>query len=51
MVLPVNDNFHDFFTEYVPFGERAELYLEESEFRRRFPNVANRITSHRDGGP
>lgn len=47
----VNDNFHDFFTEYVPFGERAVLYLEESEFRRRFPNVANRITSHRDGGP
>jgi mitofilin len=47
----VNDNFHDFFTEYVPFGERAVLYLEESEFRKRFPNVTNRITSHRDGGP
>ncbi|OIW23975.1 hypothetical protein CONLIGDRAFT_624194 [Coniochaeta ligniaria NRRL 30616] len=47
----VNDNFHDFFTEYVPYGERAVLYLEESDFRKRFPNVANRITSHRDGGP
>lgn len=47
----VNDNFHDFFTEYVPFGERAVLYLEESEFRKRFPNAMNRITRHRDGGP
>jgi len=47
----VNDNFHDFFTEYVPYGERAVLYLEESDFRKRFPNVTNRITSHRDGGP
>lgn len=47
----MNDNFHDFFTEYVPFGERAVLYLEESDFRKRFPNVTNRITSHRDGGP
>lgn len=47
----VNDNFHDFFTEYVPYGEQAVLYLEESDFRKRFPNVATRITSHRDGGP
>ena len=47
----VNDNFHDFFTEYIPYGEQAVLYFEESEFRRRFPNAANRITSHRDGGP
>lgn len=47
----VNDNFHDFFTEYVPFGERAVLYLEEMEFRKRFPQVSNRITRHGDGGP
>ncbi|KAK3938902.1 mitochondrial inner membrane protein Mitofilin [Diplogelasinospora grovesii] len=40
----VNDNFHDFFTEYVPFGEQAVLYLEEMDFRKRFPNVANRVT-------
>lgn len=33
----INDNFHDFFTEYVPFGEQAILYLEEREFRKRFP--------------
>lgn len=33
----VNDNFHDFFTEYVPFGEDAVAYFEEREFRRRFP--------------
>ena len=32
-----NDNFHDFFTEYIPFGEDAVLYFEEREFRRRFP--------------
>lgn len=34
----INDSFHDFFTEYVPFGEQAVLYLEEMEFRKRFPN-------------
>lgn len=38
----VNDNFHDFFTEYVPFGEDAVLYFEEREFRRRFPKISNR---------
>ncbi|KAI9767115.1 MAG: Formation of crista junctions protein 1 [Geoglossum simile] len=39
----VSDNFHDFFTEYVPFGEDAVLYLEDREFRRRFPNATARI--------
>ncbi|KAI4120898.1 MAG: hypothetical protein LQ341_007484, partial [Variospora aurantia] len=34
-------NFHDFFTEYVPFGEDAVLYFEEREFRRRFPSLTN----------
>ena len=33
----VSDNFHDFFTEYVPFGEDAVAYFEEREFRKRFP--------------
>ncbi|KAF2148696.1 hypothetical protein K461DRAFT_51713 [Myriangium duriaei CBS 260.36] len=33
----VNDNFHDFFTEYVPGGEDAVAYFEEREFRKRFP--------------
>ena len=37
----LNDNFHDFFTEYVPFGENAVLYFEEREFRKRFPNLTN----------
>ncbi|KAL8917655.1 MAG: hypothetical protein Q9208_007836 [Pyrenodesmia sp. 3 TL-2023] len=37
----VSDNFHDFFTEYVPFGEDAVLYFEEREFRRRFPSMTN----------
>lgn len=32
----LNDNFHDFFTEYVPFGEEALLYFEEREFRKRY---------------
>ncbi|KAF8540971.1 mitochondrial inner membrane protein-domain-containing protein [Trichophaea hybrida] len=32
-----SDNVHDFFTEYIPFGEDAVLYFEEREFRRRFP--------------
>ncbi len=40
----INDNFHDFFTEYVPYGEQAVLYLEEIDFRKRFPKVANRVT-------
>lgn len=35
----VSDNFHDFFTEYIPFGEDAVLYFEEQEFRRRYPNT------------
>lgn len=33
----VNDNFHDFFTEYIPYGEEAVGYFEEREYRRRFP--------------
>lgn len=41
----INDSFHDFFTEFVPYGEQAVLYLEEAEFRKRFPNISNR------GGP
>ncbi|POS78783.1 mitofilin [Diaporthe helianthi] len=47
----VNDNFHDFFTEYIPYGEQAVLYLEEAEFRKRFPNISNRGTvTRRDTG-
>lgn len=38
----INDTFHDLFTEYVPYGEQAVLYLEEIEFRKRFPNISNR---------
>ena len=37
----LSDNFHDFFTEYVPFGEGAVLYFEEREYRKRFPNLTN----------
>ncbi|TVY28806.1 MICOS complex subunit [Lachnellula hyalina] len=45
----VNDNFHDFFTEYVPYGEDAVLYFEEREFRKRFPSVTRR-SKPRDTG-
>lgn len=49
-----SDNFHDFFTEYVPYGEEAVLYVEEQDFRRRFPNatrqIARRLTESRDEG-
>lgn len=38
-----SDNFHDFFTEYIPFGEDVVLYVEEREFRRRFPKALSRI--------
>lgn len=43
-----SDNFHDFFTEYVPYGEECVLYFEEREFYRRFPNASrhsNRIVA------
>ncbi|TQS37449.1 hypothetical protein Golomagni_02076 [Golovinomyces magnicellulatus] len=39
-----NDNFHDFFTEYVPFGEQAVLYLEEREYRKRFSNKSSSVS-------
>ncbi|RGP74795.1 hypothetical protein FLONG3_5906 [Fusarium longipes] len=38
----ISDNFHDFFTEYVPFAEQAVLYLEEMDYKKRFPNVTGR---------
>jgi MICOS complex subunit MIC60 len=49
-----SDNFHDFFTEYVPFGEEAVLYFEERSFHKRFPNARiNQIrvptSAQRDG--
>ncbi|KAF2437028.1 hypothetical protein EJ08DRAFT_728712 [Tothia fuscella] len=31
----VSDNWHDFFTEYVPFGEDAVGYFEERAFKKR----------------
>ncbi|KAJ4237101.1 MICOS complex subunit mic60 [Fusarium solani] len=41
----ISDNFHDFFTGYVPFGEQAVLYLEEMEYKKRFPNSATSAKS------
>lgn len=37
----MSDNFHDFFTEYIPYGEDAVFFFEEREFRRRFPTLTN----------
>ncbi|KAF2192133.1 hypothetical protein K469DRAFT_653396 [Zopfia rhizophila CBS 207.26] len=42
----VSDNFHDFFTEYIPFGEDAVGYFEEREFRKRFPGRAGQPRLH-----
>ncbi|KAJ4271456.1 MICOS complex subunit mic60 [Fusarium torreyae] len=44
----VSDNFHDFFTEYVPFGEQAVLYLEEMDYKKRFPNPASKTRATDD---
>ncbi|KAI1647149.1 mitochondrial inner membrane protein-domain-containing protein [Daldinia loculata] len=33
----ISDNFHDFFTEYIPFGEQAVLYFEELDYKKRYP--------------
>ncbi|KAH6609241.1 hypothetical protein Trco_002587 [Trichoderma cornu-damae] len=44
----INDSFHDFFTEYIPFGEQAVLYLEELEFKKRFPNASLGGARHTD---
>ncbi len=47
----INDNFNDFFTEYVPFGEDAVLYFEEREYRRRYPRSSNHyMSSQREVG-
>ncbi|KAH8707045.1 mitochondrial inner membrane protein Mitofilin [Phaeosphaeriaceae sp. PMI808] len=42
----MSDNFHDFFTEFVPFGEDAVAYFEEREFRKRFPGRAGQPRLH-----
>ncbi|KAF2861319.1 hypothetical protein K470DRAFT_256994 [Piedraia hortae CBS 480.64] len=33
----INDNYHDFFTEYIPFGEEVVAYFQERAHRKRFP--------------
>lgn len=39
-----SDNFHDFFTEYVPFGEDSVLYFEERAFKKRFPQARHNVS-------
>lgn len=41
----ISDSFHDFFTEYIPFGEDAVSYFEEREFHKRFPKAAQRVST------
>ena len=38
-----SDNFHDFFTEYVPFGEELLLSFEERTFRDRYSNARHHL--------
>ncbi|SPO02538.1 related to Formation of crista junctions protein 1 [Cephalotrichum gorgonifer] len=40
----INDKFHDLFTTYVPLGENVVLYLEELDFRKRFPDSSDRVS-------
>lgn len=42
----VNDDFHDFFAEYIPFGEQAVLFFEERDLRRRFPRPVGAGSLH-----
>ncbi|KAI0126411.1 mitofilin [Xylariales sp. AK1849] len=42
----INDNFHDFFTEYIPFGEQAVLYFEEKDLKKRYPRGMGAGTLH-----
>ncbi|KAH6900370.1 formation of crista junctions protein 1 [Thelonectria olida] len=44
----ISDNFHDFFTQYIPFGEQAVLYLEELEFKKKFPQTPGSVSKARD---
>ncbi|KAI1487990.1 mitofilin [Biscogniauxia mediterranea] len=46
----INDNFHDFFTEYVPFGEQAVLYFEELDFRKRYQGMVLGRNRSKDTG-
>ena len=46
-----NDNFHDFFTEYVPFGEDAVLYIQELQFQQKFPHARNIGSKLNSGRP
>lgn len=46
----VNDNFHDFFTEYIPYGEQAVLYLEELDLQKRYPRLNIGGTRSKDTG-
>ncbi|KAI2622496.1 mitochondrial inner membrane protein Mitofilin [Hypoxylon sp. NC1633] len=45
-----SDNFHDFFTEYVPFGEQAVLYFEELDYKKRYPGGLTAGGRNRDTG-
>lgn len=44
-----SDNFHDFFTEYIPFGEETVLYFEDREFRKRFPHALTSVGLKSEG--
>jgi len=37
----ISDNFHDFFCEYIPFGEDVVAYFEDRQFQKRFSNKSS----------
>lgn len=39
-----NDTAYELFTEFVPYGEDVVLYLQEREFRMRFPQAQSHIS-------
>ncbi|CCG81864.1 Formation of crista junctions protein 1 [Taphrina deformans PYCC 5710] len=39
-----NDTVYEMFTEFVPYGEEAVLYMQEREFRQRYPLARSHIS-------
>lgn len=39
-----NDTVYELFTEFVPYGEEVVLYLQEREFRQRFPQAHTHVS-------
>ncbi|KKA28249.1 hypothetical protein TD95_002426 [Thielaviopsis punctulata] len=42
----INDDFHDLFTEYIPFAEQAVQYVEDREYRKRLTDSVTSAKPH-----